>query len=215
MRKAWAFFLMFLLGAAFFPGLEGLYAQEEYPDSGDDEEIPIESDWDVYAPELYSRGDQTFTISLGITIPTLFFQDGETITHNFFPVGGTGVLAYNYFLDSHFNIGGEIGGLFNYTLANNTVFVIPIGLRLGYQFILRRFEFPLIVTLGIAPQRYLNFNYLGFFIKGGASAFFRFSPDWSFGLNAVWSWYPEWTEERDKDIHGNMVDVTLSARYHF
>jgi hypothetical protein len=215
MRKALAFLSFFLLGFIFFPGFGSLYAQEEDPGSGEDEEIPIESDWNVYMPELYSRGDQVFTISLGITFPTLFVQKGETITHNFAPVGGTGNLAYNYFLDSHFNIGGEIGGLFNYTLANNTVFVIPIGVRLGYQFVFHRFEFPLLVTVGIAPQRYLNFNYLGFFIKGGASVFFRFSPDWSFGLNAVWSWYPEWTKERDKDVYGNMIDVTLSARYHF
>jgi hypothetical protein len=215
MQKAWAFFLVFLLGIVFFPAVNGLYAQEEDPGSEDDEEIPIESDWDVYMPELYSGGDQIFTISLGVTFPVIFVQNGEAITHNFFPVGSTGNLAYNYFLDSHFNIGAEIGGLFNYTLAGNTVFIIPIGLRLGYQFVFRRFEFPLTATIGFVPQRYLNFNYLGFFMKGGASVFFRFSPDWSFGLNAVWSWYPEWTKERDKDVHGNMVDVTLSARYHF
>ncbi|MDR1319200.1 MAG: hypothetical protein LBJ90_06200 [Treponema sp.] len=215
MRKAWAFLTFFLLGFTFFPAFNSLYAQEEDPGSEEDEQIPIESDWDVYMPELYSLGDQTFTISLGVTFPTLFLQNGEAITHNLFPVGGTGSLAYNYFLDSHFNIGGEISGLFNYTLANNTLFIIPIGLRVGYQFIFRRFEFPLAVTIGIAPQRYLNFNYLGFFIKGGASVFFRFSPDWSFGLNGVWGWYPEWTKERDKDVQGNMIDVTLSARYHF
>jgi hypothetical protein len=212
MQKAWALLLVFLLAAVLFPGHRSLAAQE---DSEEGEEIPIESDWDVYAPELYSRGDQTFTISLGVTFPTLFVENRKILEHNFVPVGGTGNLAYNYFLGPRFNVGGEIGGLFNYTLGNNTVFIIPMGIRVGYQFVFRRFEFPLMFVTGIAPQRYLDLNYLGFFMKGSGSVFFRFSPDWSFGLNTVWSWYPQWTKEREKNAHGNMIDVTLSARYHF
>jgi hypothetical protein len=209
MGKAGAFLLLVLLG--FWGPL--LYAQEE-EEPGED--APIESDWDIYMPELYTRGDQTFSISLGLIFPTVFFNNGAKIPHNFSPpVGGTGSLAYNYFFGSHFNVGGEIGGMFNYTLGKSTVFIIPIGMRVGYQFILKRFEFPLTMTIGFAPQRYLEQGYFGFFMKWGAAAYFRFSPDWSFGLNSNWCWFPEWTKEPSKNVDGNIVDLTLSVRYHF
>lgn len=199
---------------------------KEKEQEDDDEDYPsddaaIESDWDGYMPSLYSAGEQTFTISLGTIFPAVFFNNGKTVPHNFSPpVGGAGSLAYNHWLGAHFNLGGEIGVKFNYTLAQNTVFIIPIGLRVGWQFVIRRFEFPLALTVGVAPQRYLNLGYAGFFMKGAASAFYRFNPDWSFGLNADWSWYPQWPlrdgkRDPDKDMDGNIIGVTISARYHF
>jgi hypothetical protein len=213
MLKAGAFFLVLLLGL----GIPPLSAQEEgEPGTGEDEEIPIESEWDVYMPDTYTRGDQTFIISLGLDFPTVFFNRGRLINHNFTPpLGGTGSLAYNYFFGPHFFVGGEIGGMFNYTLSESTVFIIPIGIRAGYQFVVKRFEFPLTAAIGIAPQRYLSEGYFGMFLKGGASVFFRFNPDWSFGLNSNWFWLPQWTSEPSKNVDGNMVDLTLSVRYHF
>jgi hypothetical protein len=210
MPKAGAFLLSLLL-------LGGLvFAQEEEEEEpGTEEGVPIESDWSDYMPSLYARGDQTFTISLGLIFPVVFLKNGAAITHNIFPVGGTGNLGYNHFLSSHFFVGGEVGIMFDSTLRKNTLFIIPIGLRGGYQFVLKRFEFPLALTLGFAPQRYLDLSYLGFFMKPSVSAFFRFNPDWSFGINTAWWWVPQWTAEQDKDVAGNFIDVTLSARYHF
>jgi len=200
------------------PGFISLYQSDEDPDYDD---IPIETDWEGYISEAYSRGDQVFIISLGVIFPTVFINDGKIIDHHFNPpVGGTGSLAYSYFFGSHFYFGGEIGVKFNYTLGQNTVFIIPIGLRAGMQFVHRRFEFPLNLAIGVAPQRYLNLGYAGLFVKGGAAAFFRFNPDWSFGLNFDWSWYPQWPQEGGKpvpakNVDGNIVGLTLSARYHF
>jgi hypothetical protein len=211
MRKAKAFFLIFFMVSAVF--FSPLFAQEEY--DPDYEEIPIDSDWGDYIPSLYSRGDKTFAITMGVVFPTLFFEMGTLKDSHLFPVGGTGSLAFSYFFNSHFFLGGEIGGLFNYTLAENTLFIIPMGPRLGYQFIIGKFEIPLTLVLGIAPHRFLDQGLLGFFIKGGGSFFFRFSPDWSFGLNANWLWFPEWTREPSKNADGNFIDLTLSARYHF
>jgi hypothetical protein len=208
----------------------GVYAQEKQKENAEEEgeeedfpdgDISIETDWDGYMTELYSRGDQTFTISVGVIFPTVFHDKKlAKITHNFFPVGGAGSLAYTHFLNAHFFLGGEIGVNFNYTLGENTIFIVPIGIRTGWQFVFRRFEFPLTLAIGIAPERYLNFNYMGMFIKLGASGFFRFSPEWSFGLNTDWNWYPQWPQEDkkrapDKDIYANIIGVTFAARYHF
>jgi hypothetical protein len=217
MRKAPAFVMITLMG---FCGFNGPLLQAQEEDPGYEEDIPLESGWDGYMPDLYARGDQTFTISLGVIFPTLFLNQGKPVDHHFNPVGGTGSFAYNHFLGSHFNVGGEIGVMFNYTLAKNTIFIIPFGLRAGYHLRISRFEFPLNLTVGMAPQRYLDYNYLGFFMKGGAGAFYRFNPDWSFGLNVDWNWFPQWPRENDafvpeKNMDGNIIGLTLSARYHF
>jgi len=229
MQKVGIFLL--LLGLCWFSGQGAfLYAQEEdteeIEEGGEGEEdspggdISIETDWDGYMTELYSRGDQTFTISAGVIFPAVFFDyQSKVIKHNWFPVGGAGSLAYTRFLNSHFFLGGEIGVNFNNTLGQNTIFIIPIGIRTGWQFLLHRFEFPITLTAGIAPESYLDFRYIGLFIKMGASGFFRFNPEWSFGLNVDWNWYPQWPQKDKnpaaKDIYANIIGVTLAARYHF
>jgi hypothetical protein len=214
-------FLFLLLGLCWFTG-QVLFAQEDEEDDNTyNEDISVETDWDGYVSELYSMGDQTFTIALGVIFPTVFLNNGEVIPHHFNPpVGGTGLLGYTYFLGAHFFLGLEIGLKFNYTLGQNTVFLIPIGLRAGWQFIIHRFEIPLSMTVGLAPQRYLNSSYAGLFVRGGGAAYFRFSPDWSFGLGADWNWYPQWPRENGKavphkNMDANIVAVTLAARYHF
>jgi len=187
-----------------------LYAQEE----GD--EPSFEDDWIIYESDSYTRGDQTFIISVGTIFPTVFVRNGEAIKHNFDPpVGGVGSLSYNYYLTSNIFIGGEFGFAFNATLAKNTVYFIPVGLRAGYQFNVWRLEFPLSITLGIIWHRYLDMSYFGMYMKGGAAAFFRYSTHWSYGLTTNWCWLPEWTSDTRKNVDGNIIELTLSARYHF
>jgi hypothetical protein len=160
-------------------------------------------------------------MSLGTGFPTIFMNNGEIIDHHIKPpVGGAGALGYTYFFNTHFFLGAEIGVQIFYTLGRNTLFLVPVGVRTGWQFMIGRFEIPLGLTAGMAIQRYLNNNYLGLFIKGGVSAYFRFNPDWSFGLGADWSWFPQWPKEDgnhvpSKDMYANTLGVTLAARYHF
>ena len=225
MLKARALLFPLLLCLFFTNGVFSLFAQEyddeeDYPDY--DESLPFDTEWDDYPIGLYSRGDQAFTISLGINFPTLFLNNGKILANKFTPpVGGMlGPMAYNYFFSSHFFVGAEIGFSFNATVGQNMLFIIPIGLRAGWQFVLRRFEIPLILTVGMVPQRYIDNSYFGFFMKGGVSVFYRFSPEWSFGMNTDWSWYPQrplkdGSRDREKNADGNFIGLTLSARYHF
>jgi hypothetical protein len=226
MQKARAFFLLLALCCFAGRGMT-LYAQEEAP--GYDESIPDDDDdgdteesyWDSYIPDMYSKGDQTINISLGTIFPIVFFNNGTVIPHNINPpVGGVLSLAYNHFLGAHFFLGGELGINSAYTLGQNVVFIIPIGLRAGWQFVFRRFEFPLYTAIGIAPLKYLDYGYLGMYLKGAAAAYFRFNPNWSFGINADWNWYPQWPMKEgkripEKDVYANIIGVTIGARYHF
>jgi len=224
MRKALA--LIILLALCCFAGRGAiLHAQdapydETIPDD-DDDGSQTGSDLDAYIPDMYAKGDQTITISLGAIFPTVFFNNGRVKPHNFNPpVGGVLSLAYTHFLGPNLFLGGEVGFASAYTLGQNAFFVIPIGVRAGWQFVFRRFEFPLYAVIGIAPQKYLDFGYFGMYLKGAASAYYRFNPNWSFGLSADWSWYAQWPLENGvriprKDMFGNIAGVQLSARYHF
>jgi hypothetical protein len=218
--KARAWFLIGVCAGLFF-FLAPLAAQEDDEDEGGGEEgggeIPIESDWSGLMPDLYARGDQTLTITLGVLFPTVFTGKGELVgdLHDKIKIGGAGSLAYNYFLNSHLYVGGEVGGMFARTLGKNMIFLVPFGIRVGYQFVLGRFEFPLALMIGGAPQKYLDEGYFGFFMKPSASVFFRFNPDWSFGLNNAWWWVPQWTSNSSENVQANFYELTLSARYHF
>jgi len=216
-----------LLGLCWFSGqCAFLYAQEqdedEEEDSDYDEGIPIESDWDGYITELYSKGDQTIIISPGVNFPLMFYNNGKRIAHHIDPpVGGILALGYTYFFNAHYFLGGGVGFYFDHTLGQNTLFIIPIGLRTGWQFVLRRFEFPLELGSGIVFHRYLNYSYTGFFLKGGVAAYFRFNPDWSFGLSTDWSWFPQRPNDEngkrapERNVDAHIMGLTLSVRYHF
>jgi hypothetical protein len=203
MLRTWSFVVM-LIVVLVLP----LRAQEN-----ENPAPPLESEWEDYAPNLYSRGDKTFIITLGVIIPTVFTGAVEDNDHGV-KVGGTGFLAYNYFLGSNVHIGGEVGGMFAGTKGKNMLFIVPFGLRFGYQFVVRRFEFPLTFMIGAAAQKYLGKDYLGLFLKPGAAVYWRFNPDWSFGLNTNW-WIVPQRPKNGEDSTGHFLEVTLSARYHF
>lgn len=194
------------------------------PDDGDDGsggDTITDGGWDLYTVDLYARGDQIIAISLGLSFPVLFTDsNGRSIMdrQQMGTVGGTGSLAYSHFLGPNLFVGGEIAGSFNNTIQTNTIFIWSIGARAGWQFLFGRFEFPVSFAIGIAPQTYIGTSYLGMFMRGGGAAFFRFNPDWSFGINGDWTWYPQPAKDEkgiDRTVYGNMMDVTVSARYHF
>ncbi|WP_304244493.1 TP0733 family outer membrane beta-barrel protein [Gracilinema caldarium] len=209
-----------LIGVYFgFPGL--LFAQES-PDAnnnGDNQNggtssIPISSDWSKVKIATYSRGDQTFVIAMGPLVP-LFYYNSEGIHETNIKTGGMGYLNYNYFFTPHFSVGGEVGGSFSGTIGANMLYLVPFGLRLGYQFIYNRFEFPLALTIGGANQGYLDKGYFGLILKPSAAVYWRFNPDWSFGLNADWWWLPQWFSDPKETMYGNFLGITIGARYHF
>jgi hypothetical protein len=204
MHRAGAIILLLLVG------LSPLFAQEDSDDPS------VEIDWDDYVSDLYTRGDQTFILSLGVALPVVFLNNGDVIDHKFTPpVGGTGSLSYNYYFSSNLFAGAEIRGMFLFTISGGTFFSPQVGVRAGYQFNVWRLEFPLALSLGLAWHTYLSQAYCGLYIMGSAAAFFRVNPEWSFGLTINWGWLPEWPENKAENVDGNILDIMISARYHF
>lgn len=183
-----------------------VFAQDE-PDTP-----PVESPWFDYIADPHARGDRNFTITLGTLLP-IFFSGIEDNQHGL-RLGGTGTLAFNYFLSSNVFIGGELSGMFCATRRGNMLYIIPFGARIGYQFWLGRFDFPVSLMIGAASHRYLETGYFGLAIKPSASVFWRFNPDWSFGFNAV-GWILPQRPRNGYNVIGNFLELTLSARYHF
>lgn len=209
-----------IMPLVFFALTIGMYAQEDDYDDEDDI-IAIESDWASANFGVYSKGDQTFSINLGLVKP-LFYVDGQNgYLGTNMELGAIGALGYNYFLNAHFFLGGELGGMFCATEGNNMYFIIPIGFRAGYQFVIKRFEFPFSLMIGVAPQTHSQLSYFGLFSKASGSAYFRFNAEWSFGLNTSFWWVPQWTEKSrigysgHVNIHGFFWEFDIGARYHF
>ena len=217
MSRTWSLFLFFLLLFLGFNTMD-LKAQEETSQEEMEEisEDPVDSDdfeWIDYRPSLYTKGDKTFTITIGTVFPTVFGGiDGNN--HGLGTAGGLGSFAFTYFLNSNFSLGGELSGMFITTKGGNMFYMVPMGVRIGYQFVYKRFEFPLTLMIGGSPNLYLEENHFTLFVKSGASAFWRFSPDWSFGLNTFWWLAPQWPKD-GPNVLGNFLELTLSARYHF
>ena len=212
MRKLWFLFLLTLI---LFSALH-LYAQEneDGEDEGEPVSPPIDTDWGEFPSTLNTRGDKTFVISLGVIIPAVFTGKGiENNKHNL-SVGGTGSLSYNYFINPYVFIGAELSGMFVGTIGGNMLYIVPFGAVLGYQFVFGRFELPISLMIGGAPQTYIEKNYFGFFFKPGVSGYFRFDSDWSFGINTLWWMVPQWPKD-GRNVLGNLLQITVSARYHF
>ena len=203
-RKTLSFFLLLLF---FFSGLD-LFAQEN-----DGEDLPDDgSVWIDIVSEPYSPGDTNFVLTLGVLIPA-YFSAIDSNNHGI-SVGGTGSLAFNYFITSGFFVGGELSGMFGSSRRGNMLYIVPFGVKAGYQFLFGRFEFPVSLFVGAASQSYIEKNYFGIMLKPGASVFWRFNADWSFGFNAAWWFVPQWPKN-GYNVNGNFIELTLSARYNF
>jgi hypothetical protein len=197
-----------------------LYAQDENPG-----EIPTEPDWIDEDMDLNAGGDKIFSMNLGVLFPVLFLDNKGSSYQSNINLGGTGSLAFFYFLSSHWFLGGEVQGMFAPTLGENMTYIIPIGVRGGYQFSLGRFEFPLGLMIGMYTMTLLDSNYLGLFVKPEVSAYFRLNQSWSFGINTGWWFVPQWPSHvptgyvsqsaSDYNRYGNFIELSISARYHF
>jgi hypothetical protein len=177
------------------------------------EDGPLDTDWSGTMPNIYSRGDQLFTINLGLVFPLFFVRQDSGKIANKLGMGGMGLLGWGYFMGPHVFLGLELSGMFAGTVGENNFFMVPFGVKAGYQFILGRFEFPVSVLMGAAGQKRLQDSYMGFFLKPSLGIYFRWKPEWSFGILTEFWWVPQLTSKAN--IHGFFMDAVIGVRYHF
>jgi hypothetical protein len=204
-----------------FPAL--LFAALSFPLNAQSSggELPSEPDWIVEEYDLYTPGSKVFVMSLGTTFPVLAldsnfssYQSNTAFAGNI-NLGGTGSIAFFWFLTPRWFLGGELQGMFASTYGENMLYIVPISARGGYQFVLGIFEIPLSFSVGFYTAS-KGQNYLGLFLKAEASFFWRFHDEWSVGFNTAWWFLPQWPKDRpDRNHYLNIVETTLAVRFHF
>lgn len=158
--------------------------------------------------KMNQKGDQFIKIGVMVNIP--FSPKMPQLG-----VGGSGTLGYLRFLNSNIAIGGDANFAYMVTLGDNIFTYIPFLAKFMYQFSVHKFEFPISLGFGGAVQNYSTDTYFGLAIKPEVGAFFRYSPNWSFGINSGLYILPQWCRDSSKNRTGYIMDVGVIARYHF
>ena len=181
--------------------------QEEEPQEDDSitsDDSYVEDEAFIY--KMNQKGDQLIKIGLMVNIP---LHPSTTQLK----VGGSGTLGYMRFLNSNLAVGGDASFAYMTTIGDNVFTCIPLMAKVMYQFTAHKFEFPITLGIGGAFQNYIGESYFGLIIKPELGAFFRYSPDWSFGVNVGWNLMPQWT--KDSSYFGVIMDIGATVRYHF
>ncbi|MDR0908490.1 MAG: hypothetical protein LBM77_01875 [Spirochaetaceae bacterium] len=193
-----------------------LFAQED--ESPPDDEGGSDENWELPEIGLYSAGDMVLSIGIGASFPIVL--EGYDGSHLGIPpegmlhVGFTGGLGFDYFITPEFYAGGELLGAFYGTRAENTLYVLEIIPRAGYQFVISPFEIPLELGLGFYVQTLSNIYYICPILKAGAGFYWRFNTDWSFGLNLNYKWMPQWTRDVKKNFDMHVLDLMIGMKVH-
>jgi len=187
-----------------------LYSQ----DSENEDPEPLKVD-------LYTLGDQSFSINAGLFFP-LFFLDltpesgSSAVAKTNLTLGGTGSLIYEAYLNNNLKIGAEVGGMFSWSPNKNPFFMVPITARFGYEFHFGQFSMPVYMGAGINIITYDDNTNVQFLMKPGISLYWNYNSSWAFGGNLVYWFSPEIVPDNSEhDRIGNFLDFTISAQYHF
>jgi len=171
------------------------------------------------------RGDQSFSISAGTIIPlfTVLLHDidisdkkaGTTKTQ--LSVGGSGYLTYNIYPFSDIKLGLQLGGVFEWDINRNLLYMVPLVLEGSYEFRpLGRMTIPIHLGIGINMVSWKEEFEVDFLLKPGFGVYFDWSVEWSFGIDFYYWFVPQLSSKNKKyDSIANLMDITLSAEYHF
>jgi len=166
---------------------------------------------------VYTLGQQTFSLSLGLFIPLFYMDFGGQVSGptNLF-LGGAGSLQWGIHLDNHWLVGLEVGGIFSPSLQENILYMLPITVKGAYIFHAYPFEFPVFLGAGMDIVKYEQQAHIDFILKPGFSSLWKYNVSWGFGLNVVYWWVPQpWPSDPAKGRMGNFLEVTATAQYTF
>ncbi|MFP4114316.1 MAG: TP0733 family outer membrane beta-barrel protein [Spirochaetota bacterium] len=187
------------------------FAQEESEPETDDEEL--------FVP-LYTLGDQTLSINLGLFAPLFYALGPDGVEPANLSLGGAGSLAWGSYITNELKLGVEVAGSFAFTPNGRGLYLVPIAANANYIFQAYPFEFPLNLGLGLSFARLDDMFKVDPFVKGGGSVYWNHSAQWAFGLNLNYWFIPQIylegsSQGAEESRLGNFLEITLSALYHF
>jgi hypothetical protein len=167
-----------------------------------------------------SLGDQTLGINLGLFVPLFFSGSPDGYEAANLSLGGVGSLRWESYLNNEWKVGAELGGSFSFTPNGRALFLVPISARGSYIFNAYPWEFPVTVGAGINFASLDELVKVDPFVKAGGGAYWNFSTQWAFGLDAFWWIIPQVyfsgsPAGASETRVGNFLEITLSALYHF
>jgi len=168
---------------------------------------------DGFVYEQNGAGDQFIKIDLAANFPLNF---GSQLK-----VGGLVTIGYYRFLNQNFALGGDVLISYNLSIGKKPLFIVPITFGAMYQPYIGKFEFPIMLNLGITTISCQSMTYFpALTAKLTVGAYYRISETWSVGITNTNYWVPQFFL-LDKDTRGHKADhalfttAGLSVRYHF
>lgn len=188
---------------------------EESKDTDDSKNPSVENPAEQtveYEYKMNQSGDQYLRVSIAGTFP-LNFPNFTSLfdSTSKLKIGGMGTLGYHYFLTENLAVGADVGFGFNVTIGSHVLNTIPILATATFQPTAGKWEFPITLGIGMAPQIYISYHYFGMAVKGDAGAFYRVTPSWSIGIEGSYLWLPHFTAGNQ----AHFATAAVSARYHF
>lgn len=191
---------------------QSIFAQES--DEYNDDYVSENDEGDYYDTEEDIRltqngaGDQFISIKLMPLFPLNF---GEQLY-----IGGALSLGYHRFLNEFFAVGADVMFGYNTTIGSNIFTIIPFSVGITYQPYIKKFEFPITLSIGAVIENYVQYNYFpGLMLKAEAGVYYRINENWSAGIESQFIWLPQWYADSSKNDQYIGVTATLAARYHF
>ncbi len=181
------------------------WAQNSNESENENEQEQVQVQDVVYRTN--GHGDQFLRLGIMFNIP-LNFDDKLYL-------GGAAQLGYYRFLNSWLALGGELMASYNPTLGSNILTCVPITFGVMFQPYIWHFEFPIILSAGMALETSNNKKQFPAFIaKAQANVYYRFNESFSLGLGCDFVYMPEWTKQGEYD-YGLFLTPSISVRYHF
>lgn len=173
--------------------------------------------------ETNGKGDQYVKLGIFANFPLNFgnpfkLDENKKLAEGYLYVGSAAEIGYFRYLNSWLALGGELLLSYNPTVGSNSLATVPITAGVAMQPSVGKFEFPVVLSLGIGFETCQNKKYFPSPVaKIEAGSFFRISESFSAGLTGLFVYIPQWSKIDDK-VHydyGNFLMVSVSARYHF
>lgn len=171
--------------------------------------------------DIYSLGDQIFSINAGTILPLFIFgSDIETVGgFSKLTVGASGSLRWGAFINNEMTLGVDLGGMFAFTKLERVLIMLPVSGMYTYAIRFYPFEVILQAGLGVNFTKMEDDLYIGPILKPGASFYWNYSGEWSFGLQTEYWFVPEIYFGTNVPVEhtafGNFLGITLTVLYHF
>ena len=155
------------------------------------------------------KGDQFLRLGIMFSIPLNFDEQ--------LYLGGAAQLGYYRLINNWLGFGAELMAGYNPTIGSNIFTYVPITAGIMFQPYIWRFEFPIILSVGMALETSNNKKQFPAFItKAEANIYYRFNESFSLGIGSDIMYMPQWSNDGKSDYnYGIFMTASVSVRYHF